>query len=135
MVAQLDYSRVQRPSLSEKIADTNSYRVMRDNAVKRPDVIMKNALKKPVTFNFMCMIAVASTFDIIGIFLNEFPGVGVVISVIADLTFIPWFYFSGIKFNSKRIASMGTMSILEDIPVVGNLPLIVVNVIYSYYSS
>jgi len=136
MAAQLGRrpSRVERPSLDEKMDDAKSYRVVASNAIKNPAKVLGNVTKKPMTLNFICMCAVASVFDIIGLFLNEVPGVGIAIQIIADTTFIPWFYFSGIKFNGKRIGSMASTSILESIPFVGNLPFILLNVIYSYYS-
>ncbi len=135
MATQLERpSRVERPSLGDKINDVKSYRAIRDNVVQNPTKILGNVTKKPITLNFICMCGVASIFDIIGLFVNEIPGVGIAIEIIADITFIPWFYFSGIKFNAKRIGSMATTSVLESIPIVGNLPLILVNVIYSYYS-
>lgn len=109
-------------------------RVERLNPKKALDTAA-NITKKPITMNFVLMCIVAGILDIIGLFTNELPGVGIVISIIADVIFIPWFYFSGIKFNSKRIASMLGMNIVEDIPIIGNFPFIILNVIYSYYSN
>ncbi len=136
MAAQLNPrpSRIERPTFEEKVIDIKNYRAVKANVMKNPAKILGDVTKKPMTLNFVCMCAVAGMFDIIGLFVNEIPGVGIAIEIIADVTFIPWFYFSGIKFNAKRIGSMATTSILESIPVVGNLPFILINVIYSYYS-
>jgi hypothetical protein len=94
----------------------------------------KNILKKRITLNFICMLIVSGTLDLVGFFATIIPGVGILLSIIYNVIFIPWFYFSGIKFNMKKIGSMGTTSILEYIPIIGNLPLMTVNTIYSYYS-
>ncbi len=123
MVAQLNDSRVQRLSVNPA------------QGVQGVKNVAGNLTKKPVTLGFAMMVMVAFTLDIIGLFVNEFPGVGIVISIIATIIFVPWFYFSGIKFDGKRIGSMGATSILEYIPFVGNMPFITLNVIYSYYSN
>jgi hypothetical protein len=88
---------------------------------------------RPGFINFALMISVAVVLDIIGAFSNEVPGVGVVIVLIADVIFIPWFHFSGMKMNGKRIISTTIETVGESIPLVGNAPLITINVILSYY--
>jgi hypothetical protein len=95
----------------------------------------QNTHNRPSFINFMCMILVAIVFDSLGLFLSEIPGVGTVIVFISDIIFIPWFYMSGMKFTNKRAVAMGAQTIAESIPFIGNLPLITVNVIYSYYSN
>jgi hypothetical protein len=136
MVTQLDErpSRVERRSFADKMNDVRSYRAIKDNVVPNPTKILGNVTKKPITLNFICMCMVAGVLDIIGLFTSEIPGVGIVISITSATIFVPWFYFSGIKFNMKKIGTFGSTSILEMIPIIGNLPLILVNVIYSYYS-
>lgn len=136
MAAQLAQrpSRVERPSFGDKINDAKNYRVVASNAIKNPAKILGNVTKKPMTLNFICMVMVAGVLDIIGFFTSEIPGVGIVLSFLYNVIFIPWFYFSGIKFNLKKIGTMGTTSILEYIPIIGNMPFMLVNVIYSYYS-
>ena len=37
--------------------------------------------------------------DRLGFFTSEFPGVGIILSIIYNIIFIPWFMFLGIKFN------------------------------------
>lgn len=90
---------------------------------------------RPSMFNFICMVMVAAVFDTFSLFLGEVPLVGAGIVLIADMVFIPWFYMSGMKFTNKRIIGMGIQTIAESIPLVGNFPIITINVIYSYYSS
>lgn len=90
---------------------------------------------RPSFINFACMVIVAGIFDVIGLFTAEVPFVGATITLISNVIFIPWFHVSGMKFNNKRVISMAAQTIAESIPFVGNLPLITVNVIYSYYSS
>jgi hypothetical protein len=125
MVAQL----AERPSRIERGPAENPM-----NRIGGATKAVKNITKKPVTLNFVCMCAVAGVLDIIGLFTSEVPGVGIAISIISATIFIPWFYFSGVKFNMKKIGTFGTTSILEMIPIVGNAPFIILNVIYSYYS-
>ncbi len=91
-------------------------------------------INKSINLNFISMLSVGLLLDGIGVFLNFIPGIGIIISFISNLIFIPWFYFSGIKFTGKKIASMGATSILEYIPLIGNLPLITTNIVFSYYS-
>jgi uncharacterized membrane protein len=90
---------------------------------------------RPGMINFMLMVMTAVILDVFGLFLNEVPFVGAGIVLLADFIFIPWFYMSGMKFTNKRIIAMGIQTIGEAIPLIGNAPLITVNVIYSYYSS
>ncbi len=104
------------------------------NRVQGAQRAIKNITKKPVTLNLVCMCMVAGVLDIIGLFATTIPGVGIMISIISATIFIPWFYFSGIKFNLKKISTFGTTSILEMIPIIGNMPFILLNVLYSYYS-
>lgn len=135
-------SRVERPQNSESEKPSRLERVVSNiggnkNPIKQINnakKVVKNLTKKPITLNFICMIMVVGVLDLIGAFTSEIPGVGIMLSLIYNIIFIPWFYFSGIKFNAKKIGSMGTTSILEYIPLVGNLPLMTINVIYSYYS-
>jgi len=116
MVAQLRPSRVERVDPRQVIKT------------------ISNITKKPLTLNFICMLMVAGVLDIIGLFASAIPGLGVVLSIIYNVIFIPWFLFSGVKFNAKKIGSMGATSILEYIPMIGNLPLMIINIFYSYYS-
>jgi len=134
-------SRVERPNESEKASPNRVERVASVGGAANPvnqitnaKNVAKNVFKKRITFNFVCMILVAGTLDIIGMFLSTVPGIGAVISFIAACIFIPWFYFSGIHFNLTKISTMGGTSILEFFPLTGNLPFITINVIYSYYS-
>ncbi len=90
---------------------------------------------RPGIVNFACMIIVGATFDIVGFFLSEIPFVGAGIVIVADLIFIPWLHFSGMKFNNKRVVATAAQTIGEAIPFVGNMPLITINIIYSYYSN
>lgn len=121
-------NRVER--MSSNIGDKNNSK----NQINNVKNLGKNVFKKPITLNFICMCLVAGTLDIISFFTSEIPGVGVFLSIIYNVIFIPWFYFSGVKFNMKKISSMGVTSILEYIPIIGNLPFMISNVIYSYYS-
>ena len=74
-------------------------------------------------------------FDIPGLILDFIPGFGVFIVFLSDMVFIPWYYFSGMKFTGRRIGIMGVSTILESLPIIGNLPLITFGVVASYYSN
>lgn len=93
----------------------------------------KKTHTRPSFPNFLAMIIVAMFFDGVGIFTNEIPGVGFVIVMISNLIFIPWFYASGMKINSKRITVLGFETFGESIPIVGNLPLITGSILMNYY--
>jgi hypothetical protein len=121
----------QRPSRVERVGSGGNNPIGGIVGAKKA---INNLTKKPITLNFICMLAVVGVLDIVGVFTSEFPGVGIVLSILYNIIFIPWFYFSGIKFNLKKIGTMGTTSILEYIPIVGNLPFMTLNVVYSYYS-
>lgn len=138
-VERLDTSEFNEPSkverIGEKIAGNIGGNKNPVNQIANVKNVAKNILKKPITLNFICMIIVAVALDLIGFFATTIPGVGIVLSIIYNIIFIPWFMFSGVKFNMKKIGSMGATSILEYIPIIGNLPFMTVNVIYSYYSN
>lgn len=109
-----------------------------ERKVYQPDIeeeAVDSSHHRPSFINFVCMLAVGAVFDVIGLFVSEIPFVGAGLSFISTCIFIPWFHFSGMKFNNKRVISMGVQTISEAIPLVGNLPLITVNIIYSYYSN
>ncbi len=125
MAAQLE-----RPNRVDRVNDDSSP----INRVMGTKKAVGNITKKPITLNFICMVMVAVVLDLIGLFTGEIPGVGIALTIIYNTIFIPWFIFSGVKFNMKKIGSMGTMSILEFIPIVGNLPFMTLNIVYSYYS-
>ena len=134
-------SRIERPNESEKGGPSRIERVQAVggnanpvNQISNAKNAVKNVFRKRITFNFICMILVAGAFDLIGVFLSTIPGIGAIISFIAACIFIPWFYFSGIHFNLTKISTMGGTSILELFPLTGNLPFILINVVYSYYS-
>lgn len=123
-------SRVERPN-SSSTGDNKNPR----NQIANAKNVAKNLTKKPITLNFICMLIVSGTLDFIGFFATTIPGVGILLSIIYNVIFIPWFMFSGVKFNMKKISSMGATSIFEYLPIIGNLPFMTVNVIYSYYSN
>lgn len=132
-VEKRDPSESEKPSRIERIASLggNKNPLNKINDVKN---VAGNVMKKPLTINFIFMVIVSGILDLIGFFTSEIPGVGIALSILYNIIFIPWFYFSGVKFNMKKIGSMGATSILEYIPIVGNLPFMTVNIIYSYYS-
>lgn len=138
-VERRDASELNEPSRIERVGEKISGNIGGNknpvNQITNAKNVAKNVLKKPITLNFICMIMVVGVLDLIGLFTSEIPGVGIVLSILYNVIFIPWFYFSGIKFNMKKVGSIGATSILEYIPVIGNLPLMTVNVIYSYYSN
>lgn len=116
----------QRPSRVERgVGNRNPV-----NQVNNAKNVAKNVLKKPVTLNFVCMLLVSITLDL----LSFIPGISILISILYNVIFIPWFFFSGVKFNMKKIGSMGASSILEYIPFLSFLPFMTLNIIYSYYS-
>jgi hypothetical protein len=101
------------------------------NQINKAGDIAKNVFKKPITLNFICMVLISVTLDL----LSLIPGFNILISILYNILFIPWFYFSGIKFTIKKISSMGVTSIIEYIPIVSILPAMTLNTIYSYYSN
>ena len=120
MATQLNYNRVER-------------QVLKDSPLNAINAV-SGFTKKGINLNIICMVLVAGTLDLIGFFVNEVPFAGIIIIVIADIIFIPWFHFSGIKFTPKIIGSMTVGTGIEAIPILGNLPAITSFVIYSYYS-
>lgn len=120
MAEELDYSRVERRQVEDDVIE---------------NIPVKDSKKKnrPSKFNFVLMVLVAAVLDILGIFLGFIAGAGLALEIVANLIFIPWFHFSGMKFTGKRIGLMGATTILESIPIIGSLPFITLNVILSYY--
>lgn len=135
-VEKRDPSEFEKPSRIERVASLGGDKNPLNSLNKINDVknTVGNVFKKPLSLNFICMFMVSGTLDIIGVFTTEFPGFSILLSILYNIIFIPWFYFSGIKFNMKKIGSMGATSILEDIPIVEALPWMTINTIYSYYS-
>ncbi|MBC7766545.1 hypothetical protein H7Y21_00935 [Arenimonas sp.] len=131
-----DSSEFEKPSRIERVVSLGGNKNPLNSLNKISDVknTVGNVFKKPLSLNFICMFMVSGTLDIIGVFTTEFPGFSILLSILYNIIFIPWFYFSGIKFNMKKIGSMGATSILEDIPIVEALPWMTINTIYSYYS-
>ncbi len=101
------------------------------SSINNAKYVAKNVFKKPVTLNFICMLAVSIILDLFSLI----PGISIFISILYNVIFIPWFFFSGVKFNMKKIGSMGATSILEYIPFISFLPFMTLNVVYSYYSN
>lgn len=135
-IERRDPSELEKPSRVERIASIGGNKNPLNSLNKVNDVknTVGNVFKKPLSLNFICMLLVSGALDIIGILTSPIPGVSIALSILYNIIFIPWFYFSGIKFNMKKIGSMGATSILEYIPVVEALPMMTINVIYSYYS-
>lgn len=77
------------------------------------------------------MIVVAMVLDM----LSFIPFINTVVVVFADILFIFWFFMVGIRFNNKKIISLGTTTIIEAIPFLGWIPMITLNVVYSLYYS
>jgi hypothetical protein len=130
-----DASELNEPSkierVGEKIAGNIGGNKNPVNQIANVKNVAKNVFKKPVSLNFICMVTVAITLDLFSLI----PGVSILVSILYNVIFIPWFIFSGVKFNMKKIGSMGASSILEYLPFISFLPFMTINVIYSYYSN
>lgn len=122
-------SKVER--VGEKIAGNIGGNKNPVNQIANVKNVAKNVFKKPVTLNFICMVTVATILDLFSLI----PGVSILVSILYNVIFIPWFIFSGVKFNMKKIGSMSASSILEYLPFISFLPFMTINVIYSYYSN
>lgn len=115
MAEELDYGRVERTR-------------------PVPETVAPMAQKgRPSLMNFVGMLSVAIALDAVGLILNVAPGIGFTLQIIADIIFIPWFYFSGMSFTGKRIGVLGFTTVVESIPVLGNLPFLTLGIVASYY--
>lgn len=81
--------------------------------------------------NKILILTVAFILDIISLI----PAVNDATIIVADIIFISWFYFSGVKFSPRRIISFGATNIIEVIPYASAVPMILINVAYCLYSS
>lgn len=129
-------TQLERPSRVERIgASKIGGKANPINKAQNVVSASKNVFKKGITLEFICMALVAGTLDILSLFLSEFPGVGIIFSILALVIFIPWFYFSkNVNFSIDKMISMTLMAVGEGIPIVGNLPCITANVFFTYYS-
>ncbi len=130
-VERRDTSELNSPSKIERVGEKIGGDKNPVNQITNAKNVAKNITKKPITLNFICMLAVSIILDL----LSLIPAISILISILYNVIFIPWFFFSGVKFNMKKIGSMGATSILEYIPFISFLPFMTLNVIYSYYSN
>ena len=103
-VEKRDPSEFERPSRVERVASLGGDKNPLNTLNKAKDIknVAGNVFKKPLSLNFICMFIVSVTLDIIGVFTTELPGFSILLSILYNIIFIPWFYFSGIKFNMKK---------------------------------